>query len=52
MTEDLPPELEERITALEDPACQGADFDGVSWVWLILLGVLVPLALLVWGWES
>jgi len=52
MADDLPPELQERITALEDPARQGSDFDGVSWVWLILLGVIVPLALLVWGWES
>jgi hypothetical protein len=52
MAEDLPPELEERITALEDPARQGADFDAVSWAWLILLGMVVPLALLVWGWQS
>jgi hypothetical protein len=52
MTDNLPPELQERITALEDPAQQGSDFDVVSWVWLILLGVIVPFGLLLWGWES
>jgi hypothetical protein len=52
MAEDLPPELQERITALEDPALQGSDFDAVSWFWLILLGIVVPVALLVWGWEA
>jgi hypothetical protein len=50
MADKLPPELEERIAALEDPARQGSDFDARSWVWLILLGVTVPLALLIWGW--
>ena len=52
MADELPPELQERITALEDPARQGSDFDAVSWVWLILLGVIVPFGLLLWGWES
>jgi hypothetical protein len=52
MADDLPPELQQRITALEDPACQGSDFDAVSWVWLILLGVIVPVLLLLWGWEA
>jgi hypothetical protein len=52
MADELPPELQARITALEDPARQGSDFDAVSWAWLILLGVVIPMALLVWGWES
>jgi hypothetical protein len=52
MADDLPPELQERITALEDPSRQGSDFDAVSWAWLILLGVIVPFGLLLWGWES
>jgi hypothetical protein len=51
MPDDLPPGLRERIEALEDPARQAADFDARSWVWLILLGIVVPVALLVWGWE-
>lgn len=51
MADDLPPGLEERVTALEDPSRQGSDFDTLSWVWLILLGVVLPVALLVWGWR-
>ena len=45
MAEDLLPELQERIAALEDPTRQGSDFDAVSWFWLILLGIVVPVAL-------
>jgi hypothetical protein len=52
MADELPPGLEERISALEDPALQGSDFDAVSWLWLTLLGVVVPVVLLLWGWES
>jgi len=49
MAQGLPAELEQRIEALEQqPAA--ADFDRRSWVWLALLGVLLPLALLVLGW--
>ena len=51
MSENLPPDLQHRIQALEDPAQQGSDFDAVSWVWLLLLGLAGPLALLVWGWA-
>ena len=51
MAGELPPGLEERVAALEDPAQQGSDFDTASWVWLILLGVALPLALLLWGWA-
>ena len=46
----LPRELEQRITALESGAEQGRDFDRVSWLWLALLGVVVPLVLLAIGW--
>ncbi|HEX9447360.1 MAG TPA: hypothetical protein VF920_05245 [Dongiaceae bacterium] len=52
MTRQLSPELERRVAVLEDPAQQGADFDGSSWFWLILLGIVGPLALLVWGWNA
>jgi hypothetical protein len=46
----LPAELEARITALESGAEQGRDFDAVSWIWLALLGVAVPVVLFVLGW--
>ena len=51
MADDLPPGLKERIAALEDRARQGSEFDAASWAWLILLGIVVPLVLLIWGWE-
>lgn len=49
-TQPLPPELERRIAALESGGAAGADFDARSWFWMILLGVVLPLALLLWGW--
>ena len=47
----LPPELEARIAACEN-AAPAADFDGASWFWMILLGLVVPLALLAAGWWA
>jgi hypothetical protein len=46
----LPAELERRIAILEDPANQGAEFDTSSWMWLLVLGLLLPIVVLVWGW--
>jgi hypothetical protein len=46
----LPAELEERIAALESGAECGEDFDRASLVWLLLLGVVMPVALLAAGW--
>lgn len=48
--EPLDPELERRVAALEAGSDAGSDFDAASWVWLILLGIVGPVALLVWGW--
>jgi hypothetical protein len=52
MTEPLPAELEERIAALEAQREVGADFDAVSWFWLIVLGVLLPVVLLLIAWWA
>jgi hypothetical protein len=46
----LPPELERRIEALE--SLPSEDFDGRAWVWMLLLGVLVPVLLVVLGWLA
>jgi hypothetical protein len=46
----MPPELEARIAALEN-ADRCEDFDAVSWVWMVLFGVLLPLALVCIGWR-
>jgi len=45
-------ELERRIAALESGAETGADFDLLSWCWMILLGVVLPILLLIWGWSA
>jgi hypothetical protein len=47
--EELPPELEARLAALEAGA-SGTDFDAVSWVWMVLFGIVLPLALILLGW--
>ena len=46
----LPPELEQRIASRERGAEQGRDVDAGSWVWLLVLGVVLPAALLIAGW--
>ncbi|WP_437883319.1 hypothetical protein [Pseudomonas sp. LRF_L74] len=46
----LPIELEKRISLLEQEQNQGADFDSNTWIWLIALGVVFPVAIAVWGW--
>ena len=52
MTEPaLPPDLEARIAALQDAAA-GSDFDTASWIWMIILGVAIPLVLLAAGWWA
>ena len=49
MSASLPPELARRIEVLEQEAV-GPDFDPVSWMWLALLGLVLPVGLLVLGW--
>jgi hypothetical protein len=46
----LPAELEERVVALESSSGLERDFDRASWIWLIALGVVVPVLLLLVGW--
>jgi hypothetical protein len=48
----LHPELERRIAELENPENQGAGFGSVDWIWLAVLGVILPVGLLIWGWPS
>jgi hypothetical protein len=46
------PELEDRIARLEGDlrVAADADFDGVSWGWIIALGAVLPAVLLLAGW--
>lgn len=48
--DSLHPELDRRLVAIESGAEGGSDFDAASWVWMILLGLVLPIALLIWGW--
>jgi hypothetical protein len=47
----LPPELEARIEEFERAAPR-PDFDAASWLWMMLLGIAIPLALLIIGWWA
>jgi hypothetical protein len=49
-SQQLPAELERRIRALESAGGEGEDFDSSSWFWLIVLGIVLPVAALIWGW--
>jgi hypothetical protein len=47
--QSLPPELEARISAIE-AAEAPADFDRRSALWMVLLGVMLPILCLLLGW--
>ena len=51
LPDPLPAELQRRIEVLERDAGHG-DLDRLSWFWLILLGIVTPAALLLWGWWT
>jgi hypothetical protein len=43
--------LEARLREVEATA-PSVDFDRVAWFWMILLGIALPLALIVYGWYA
>jgi hypothetical protein len=45
-----PPELAARIATLDSTGAR-TDFDALSWFWMILFGLLLPLGLLILGWR-
>jgi hypothetical protein len=47
----LPAELEARLAALET-GTERSDFDGLSWFWMILIGIAIPMLLLAIGWWA
>ena len=51
MSHQLPAELARRIEALERERDDG-ELNARSWFWLVVLGVLTPAALLLWGWGA
>jgi hypothetical protein len=52
MSDSSTRELERRIVALESQSETGDDFDAVSWLWIIVLGAVLPLGLIVLGWFA
>ncbi|HEX4241876.1 MAG TPA: hypothetical protein VHZ53_10725 [Steroidobacteraceae bacterium] len=48
---ELDPALEARIAALERTGAT-TDFDLRSWVWMVLLGIALPVALILLGWWA
>ena len=48
---ELPAELERRIEAIERDDRAG-ELTRASWFWLLLFGVAIPAALLLWGWWA
>lgn len=49
LAQALPPELEQRIVALEASSGLERDFDAHSWLWMLILGVILPAVLIVVG---
>ena len=47
----LPDELERRLATLAEKSGQGADFDLVSWFWLLVLGLVGPIVLIIVSWA-
>ncbi|MEI2806320.1 hypothetical protein [Albidovulum sp.] len=47
--EKLHPELERRLQLLEEPQNQGQDYDGLAWLALIGLGIVLPVIALLIG---
>jgi hypothetical protein len=43
--------IEERIEAITLPENQGGDLSTRDYVWYVLLGVVFPGVLLIWGWS-
>lgn len=48
----LPPELARRLEVIARQGRDAGEFDVRSWIWLVLLGLVVPAALLLWGWWT
>ncbi|MBV8910382.1 MAG: hypothetical protein JOZ89_06445 [Gammaproteobacteria bacterium] len=47
----MSPDLARRIDLLEGDAAARRDFDARSWLWLTVLGVVLPVVLLIVGWS-
>lgn len=50
MSHELDPELLNRLKLVEDPTYEGESLNTMDYLALILVGLILPFALMVWGW--
>ena len=48
--EQLDPELAKRIGLVEDPAYEGQPLNSKDYIALVIVGIVIPFILMVWGW--
>ena len=48
-TDQYQAELERRIALMEDAENLGAKLERRDWLWLLALGIALPLVFLIWG---
>lgn len=46
----LDPELQSRLKLVADPSYEGEQLNKTDFVLLLLVGIVIPLILMVWGW--
>lgn len=49
---DALPEALEALLSEVEASAPSADFDARSWLWMLLLGVLLPVGLIAYGWWA
>ncbi len=47
----LDPELLRRIKLVEDPAYEGQPLNNKDYAALVIVGIIIPFLLMVWGWS-
>ena len=50
MSHELDPELVKRLELVEDPTYEGEPLNTMDYSGLILVGLILPAVLMVWGW--
>ena len=49
--ETLDPELVRRIELVEDPAYEGESLNKMDYIALVVVGIIIPFILMLWGWT-
>ncbi|MCF8067365.1 MAG: hypothetical protein K9L30_02145 [Desulfobacterales bacterium] len=49
--ENLDPELVKRIELVEDPTYEGESLNSKDYWGLIIVGLIIPFLLMLWGWT-